>query len=509
MKVYESESFHKQLDSMRSDMESQKEQIDDLKSSMQTLVKSGADFTGRAGEAVKSFFSEGHIPLITRWQVLLDQYITTIDKIKEEASSFDSDPQAVIKEEFIDGDLTSSLDSLSDTVTSHAEGFNNTIAEVSDLVSIPQLDESQVQEGLVNLKMDANETMTSLHEFDQQQVSKLEVIKDEISQLMNYVTDLSTAITEGAIDITTYSTGSLSEVLPEKSAEYIDYNIKYQAFLTKYEFEPSTINHNLYTQLSNAQGGYRNFTNPYANNEVRLMMMMSGSMGFIESNPEMYAMYQEILNEFVSQQSYDADTQIAGTQVSNNDIHGEVVYEWDKEHGNHVQVKGTEIDYDKLGIENVDTTHVNGYDVNYTIQDGQFILFPDNPDLQYYTQDAVRGKVETEVANGASLVADGAGSIALFGGVRTFARLPGVSKVDKILDNKVNPYVKNGASIYGSYKVQSNIPYWKEIVGTPVPDAGTQEVLVYISDDDGESWDGKMLITINPDEEVRIRKSEG
>ncbi|WZX99608.1 hypothetical protein NSQ26_09745 [Bacillus sp. FSL W7-1360] len=40
---------------------------------------------------------------------------------------------------------------------------------------------------------------------------------------------------------------------------------------------------------------------------------------------------------------------------------------------------------------------------------------------------------------------------------------------------------------------------WKEVVGTPVPESGTEQVLVYISDDDGETWNGKILFTIEPD----------
>ncbi|MED4126504.1 hypothetical protein P4641_21465, partial [Halalkalibacterium halodurans] len=38
---------------------------------------------------------------------------------------------------------------------------------------------------------------------------------------------------------------------------------------------------------------------------------------------------------------------------------------------------------------------------------------------------------------------------------------------------------------------------------TPVPKAGTEQVLVYISDDDGENWDGKVMFTIEPNGDVK------
>ncbi|WZX99607.1 hypothetical protein NSQ26_09740 [Bacillus sp. FSL W7-1360] len=47
-----------------------------------------------------------------------------------------------------------------------------------------------------------------------------------------------------------------------------------------------------------------------------------------------------------------------------------------------------------------------------------------------------------------------------------------------------------------------HICVWKEIVGTPVPEAGTEQVLVYISDDDGENWNGKIMFTVTPDGNV-------
>ncbi len=56
--------------------------------------------------------------------------------------------------------------------------------------------------------------------------------------------------------------------------------------------------------------------------------------------------------------------------------------------------------------------------------------------------------------------------------------------------------------MYFTDKIQNNIPIWKEIVGTSVPKIGTKEVILYISEDDGENWNGKMRFVIKPDGEI-------
>src|SRR5699024_6585006 len=74
--------------------------------------------------------------------------------------------------------------------------------------------------------------------------------------------------------------------------------------------------------------------------------------------------------------------------------------------------------------------------------------------------------------------------------------------------NKVKPSGFKGEVIervrpmYFTDKIQNNITIWKEIVGNAVPKNGQEEVILYIDEDDGENWNGKIRYVNKPDGEI-------
>lgn len=172
---------------------------------------------------------------------------------------------------------------------------------------------------------------------------------------------------------------------------------------------------------------------------------------------------------------------------------GEVI-RW-KGRGDKMTARGKAIDYEALGIK-PSTIVINGYEVHYTIQDGHFVLFRDNPKLQYYTQGATRGMIETKIADVAKYATDFLVPYKLGSLIKG---VPGL----KWLDQKDGEVGKNLVKGYPAYLAQNEIiPLWKEIVGTPVPKSGTKEFLLYLSDDDGKKWGRRVIFTITPDGNV-------
>ncbi|WZY00718.1 T7SS effector LXG polymorphic toxin [Bacillus sp. FSL W7-1360] len=179
---------------------------------------------------------------------------------------------------------------------------------------------------------------------------------------------------------------------------------------------------------------------------------------------------------------------------------GNVIYKWEG-HGDKMTARGVPVDYEALGIEEyVETVKVNGHDVNYAMMDGQFILLRDNPDLVYYTQGAKQGSVNSIVAQGVNVSANFYASYLLGKGA---TKIPGSGKINDKLNESLGGTGADGVRTVAGYFAETNIPIWKEIVGTPVPEAGTEQVLVYISEDDGETWSGKVMFTIEPSGDVK------
>ncbi|MEN1968826.1 T7SS effector LXG polymorphic toxin [Lentibacillus sp. N15] len=223
---------------------------------------------------------------------------------------------------------------------------------------------------------------------------------------------------------------------------------------------------------------------------------------------------QESIKDYERAKMFDQVNRMDPVQLSGNvnvDHNNENgIVEWKK--GNQEISKGKNIDYKELGIEPL-KTKVNGHDVHYINQDGNFIIFKDNPDLTYYTNGAEMGRFNYYMADASKFTANYYSPFALAKmakvGINMVNPLQNaVDKIQKTAKNKLpskvkdNTIVKDLGPAFGVYEVEKHIPVWKEIIGTAVPKVGTKEVILYISDNDGETWDGKMRFVIKPDGEI-------
>ncbi|MBX0320344.1 T7SS effector LXG polymorphic toxin, partial [Shouchella clausii] len=362
--------------------------------------------------------------------------------------------------------------------------------------SLPKIDTSAVQKGIHDAKQHAMNTVEKLYAFDHAQSAAVDQLISLMAPISSFVAGLNGAI-ESGVSITALAGYIASQdVPPEIKAMHPMLNGTYNVLTPYQNFNDQAV-HTQNFLLSPNPFGFIHFSNPFILNVAKRFYLAGGHIDVVHH--------------------YSPDYQIAGTTVDANGNKvasvsemieagkGQITYEWDKPQGDHIQARGVPVDYEALGIV-PETVVVDGYAINYTVQDGQFILFRDNPDLEYYTQSAKRGKIETEVAKLTQLAADGVGTFFIYRTFDLVKKIPFVNDMwDKVIE-KIPESAAKGAQVYGSFKIQESVPYWSEIVGTPVPDAGTEEVLVYISDSGGEEWNGRVLLTIHPDGNVTPRK---
>ncbi|MFD1414131.1 hypothetical protein [Oceanobacillus jeddahense] len=179
---------------------------------------------------------------------------------------------------------------------------------------------------------------------------------------------------------------------------------------------------------------------------------------------------------------------------NSNDESGDIV--WKK--GDKEISQGKEVnleDLKKLGDLKSDT--INGHEVNYMVKDGELIIFKDNPNLTYFTEKGKQGNFNYWTGFPTFLYANFKGTQGL-----KKAGDYGVEKINKALNWTPN-FQNKGTEVGGFFKygagymTQHGIPLWSEIIGTPVPKTGSSEVILYISEDDGETWDGKVRFEVD------------
>ena len=78
---------------------------------------------------------------------------------------------------------------------------NSIMDHVSDIVGLPHLDDSGVQEGVIRSKRKRDDTISQLYEFDATQTSALHPIEQDLQTMNTWLTDMEGLLRGGVKDI--------------------------------------------------------------------------------------------------------------------------------------------------------------------------------------------------------------------------------------------------------------------------------------------------------------------
>ncbi|MCW1929670.1 LXG domain-containing protein, partial [Bhargavaea beijingensis] len=74
---------------------------------------------------------------------------------------------------------------------------NAIMDQVADIVSLPHLDDSQVQEGVLDARREKNQTVSDLNEFDATQTNRLMPVSDQLQAMEQWIAQLGFSTLEG------------------------------------------------------------------------------------------------------------------------------------------------------------------------------------------------------------------------------------------------------------------------------------------------------------------------
>ena len=83
--------------------------------------------------------------------------------------SLEPDPAGYIRQEFLEGELEQGLTLIGNLTEALTNEANSIMDSVSDIVALPHLDDSAVQEGVITSKKKRDDTVQKLNEFDYSQ----------------------------------------------------------------------------------------------------------------------------------------------------------------------------------------------------------------------------------------------------------------------------------------------------------------------------------------------------
>lgn len=516
MKLYHAEKFNLLLSNMSHQLTSLENGLQQVDYSLKSLVET--DFTGNGAEAIKYFYFNSHIPLIKYWRLSIKDGQNILNQIEQMSKSFDSASQAVVNQDFIDNEVSSQLQKHSMHISDITNEVNSLIRNISDIVSVPEITDENFQNRIQNAEKCIKDTVEELHELDLNSLNALERFEDAVLPIEKYISELAKSIEVGNIDsIYGLARVTMMTQMPEKIKSELQRNNNPFSILNPYSNMVDNFTSTTLTGVQNSFG-YVPFNTLFGEIYAQRLFFASGYTDVLqyETPKEMVAGVSK------GTAQYESDLENAKKQ-------GDIIHEWGD---GHIQATGGDIDIQALkdaGVRIQTFTTVSGKELNYTVNNGEFILFRDDPDLHYYTNGSVQTKTNQYTAIATMFVGGFIGYKATGSLARkewkkhttkegkTFwehvkkngeikdgqkSRTPKEKTI--VVEEKKDDTIVEKALEFGKGALLGTVP----IIGTEVPAAGSQEIIVWLSEDEGEKWSTKVHVKVSPGGTVTIKDYE-
>lgn len=209
MKTLDAFALINGIDQTLNALKQQSQQISSLEKQINHIISLDGALKGEAGQAIRAFYTECHIPFLQFFQVVIEEYSAALKNTKQALSALESNEHGYISQAFIEHDLDQGLKKAERTISEIVSEVNHAIGRVGHIVHLPNVDESLFQQNYQKAWLETSRTIGLLPAFDREQTSALHETKSSLQTMKQYIDTLSTMFTGPKIDITSYQKGSI------------------------------------------------------------------------------------------------------------------------------------------------------------------------------------------------------------------------------------------------------------------------------------------------------------
>lgn len=209
MKTLDAFALINGIDQTLNALKQQSQQISSLEKQINHIISLDGALKGEAGQAIRAFYTECHIPFLQFFQVVIEEYSAALKNTKQALSALESNEHGYISQAFIEHDLDQGLKKAEQTISEIVSEVHHAIGRVVHIVHLPNVDESVFQQNYQKAWLETSRTIGLLHAFDREQTSALHETKSSLQTMKQYIDTLSTMFTSPKIDITSYQKGSI------------------------------------------------------------------------------------------------------------------------------------------------------------------------------------------------------------------------------------------------------------------------------------------------------------
>ncbi|WP_225231286.1 T7SS effector LXG polymorphic toxin [Solibacillus faecavium] len=201
MKVLNVNEFQQGLERTVNQLTRLESEMKQIESAVQGLTQLEESLKGQGGEALRAYYESCHLPFLTFFNTFKNSFTSVLQEMKTALSSLEPDSSGFIRQAALEGEIEQGLNRAKQVTEELTDETNNIMDQVSDIVSLPKLDDSEVHLGVHDAKRHRDETVEKLIEFDGSQTDALTTIQTDLMHMKTWITNIETMMTEGVTDV--------------------------------------------------------------------------------------------------------------------------------------------------------------------------------------------------------------------------------------------------------------------------------------------------------------------
>ncbi|MBM7608879.1 hypothetical protein JOD29_002145 [Lysinibacillus composti] len=201
MKVLDVNEFQSGLERNVNRLTRLESEMKQIETAIQGLTQLEESLKGQGGEALRGFYENCHLPFLEFFNTFKASFEGVLQEMKSALSSLEPDVSGFIRQESLEGEVEQGLNNAKQVTEELTNETNNIMDSVSDIVSLPNLDDSEVQASVQDAKRERNQTIEHLMQFDQSQSSALATIQSDLMLMKTWISNIESMMTEGVTDV--------------------------------------------------------------------------------------------------------------------------------------------------------------------------------------------------------------------------------------------------------------------------------------------------------------------
>lgn len=201
MKVLDAKNFHSGLAGNITMLTRLETEMKTIETTVQGLIQLEESLKGQGGNAIRAFYRDCHLPFLQFFYLFKVSFQDIFQQIEAALNSLEPDQSGYIQQTFLETNVEQGLNNAKQTTESLTNEVNSIMDNVSDIVVLPKLDDSEVQNEIQTAKRHRDTTIDDFLLFDSSQTAALAVVESDLLAMNTWIKDLESMITEGLTDV--------------------------------------------------------------------------------------------------------------------------------------------------------------------------------------------------------------------------------------------------------------------------------------------------------------------